>query len=150
MRIWHYYCLEKMRPLRESPEHIAKELYRRLATAVKTCITSNIMGAWLSGGLDSSALAALASPHVDILHTFAAGLCSASDLRHAQAAADFIGSDHHEVIITLDDLLSILPKVIYHPESLNALLVRSSMINYLVGEESEDISCNIFSDSVPK
>ncbi|KYK28831.1 MAG: asparagine synthase [Theionarchaea archaeon DG-70-1] len=140
-----YFCLEKMLPLREPSEHIAKELRKRLATSVKTCITSNVMGTWLSGGLDSSALAALASPHVDTLHTFAAGLCDAPDLEHAQAVADFIGSTHHEVVVTLDDLLSVLSKVIYHLESFDALLVRSSMTNYLAAEAASQYVSAVFS-----
>jgi asparagine synthase (glutamine-hydrolysing) len=140
-----YGCLEKMLPLREPSEHIAKELCKRLAISVETRITSNVMGAWLSGGLDSSALAALASPHVDTLHTFAAGFCDAPDLEHARVVADFIGSHHHEVVITLDDLLSILPKVIYHLESFDALLVRSSMVNYVVGEAASRYVSAVFS-----
>jgi len=140
-----YFCLEKMLPLRRPPEYIAKELHKKLATSVETRINDNVMGAWLSGGLDSSALAALARPHVDTLHTFAAGLPGASDLEHAQEVADFIGSHHHEVVVSLDDLVSVLPKVIYHLESFDALLVRSSMANYLVGEAASQYVSAVFS-----
>src|SRR5690606_17603484 len=86
---------------------------------------------WSSCWLDSSLMAALARPHVDELHTFAAGLEGAPDLHFARQVADYLGTTHHEIVVTLDDLLAALPAVIYHLESFDALLVRSSVTNYL-------------------
>jgi asparagine synthase (glutamine-hydrolysing) len=140
-----YYRLKKQPPLKSHPQDMAHELYRRLATVVKKRITGDVAGTWLSGGLDSSALAALARPHVDDLHTFVAGLPGAPDLDHASEMATFINSDHHEIIVTLDDLLHILPDVIYHLESFDALLVRSSITNYLVAEAASGHVSTVFS-----
>jgi asparagine synthase (glutamine-hydrolysing) len=103
------------------------------------------MGCWLSGGLDSSALTALARPHVPELHTFAAGLASAPDLRFARKIADHLDADHHEVIVTLEELLAALPDVIYHLESFDALLVRSSITNYLAAKRAADYVGSVFS-----
>jgi asparagine synthase (glutamine-hydrolysing) len=124
--------------LTSKPQVIAQELHDRLASSVQACITGSEMGSWLSGGLDSSVMAALARPRVDKLHTFAAGVPGAPDLEHACAVASFVRSDHHEVIVDLDQMLAVLPDVIYHLESFDALLVRSSIMNYLVGRAAAD------------
>lgn len=129
----------------DPPGEIAAELHRRLANAVEKCITDRTMGAWLSGGLDSSAIAALARPHVNILHTFAVGLPGAPDLAHAREVADFIRSDHHEIVVQFNDLLAALPRVIFHLESFDALLVRSSITNYLASRAASEQVDAVFS-----
>ena len=121
-----------------SPASIASELRVRLSTSVKQCLLGDDMASWLSGGLDSSVIAALARPEVRRLHTFAAGLAGAADLEYAQVVARFIQSDHHEIVVDLDDMLAVLPDVIYHLESFDALLVRSSIVNYLAGRVAAD------------
>ncbi|MBM4019489.1 MAG: asparagine synthase [Planctomycetes bacterium] len=128
------YARPQKQPLLDGrPEEIATELRRRLEAAVRKCIGGTEAGAWLSGGLDSSTMAALARPHVNALHTFAAGLAGAPDLEYARAAAEHLGSQHHEAVPTAAELLAVLPEVIRHLESFDALLVRSSVTNYLVG-----------------
>jgi len=104
-----------------------------------------IVGSWLSGGLDSSTMAALARPFVSNLHTFAAGFPDAPDVEHAREVADFIKSDHHEVVVSFKDLLDTLPDVIYHLESFDALLVRSSITNYLVAKRASEYVDAVFS-----
>jgi len=117
-----------------SPEQQAAHLRRCLEEAVKRCIHREEMGSWLSGGLDSSAIASLARPQVRRLHTVVAGLGGAPDLGYARQVADFIQSEHHEVVVSLERMLGVLPKVIWHLESFDALLVRSSIMNYLAAE----------------
>jgi asparagine synthase (glutamine-hydrolysing) len=103
------------------------------------------VGILLSGGLDSSAIAALARPHVELLHTFAVGLPGAPDLEFAREAAAFLKAVHHEVVVHVNQLLAILPTVVYHLESFDALLVRSSLTHYLVGELSAKYVPTVFS-----
>jgi len=50
--------------------------------------------------------------------------------------AKHIGSEHHEMIVTLDDVLRVLPEVIYHLESFDASLVRSAASNYLISRHA--------------
>jgi len=119
-------------PLSGPPAEIADGLRSRLAEAVHRCIRQDTVGAWLSGGLDSSAMAALARPHVRKLYTVSGGVADAPDLAFAREVAGFIGSEHDEVVVTLPEMLAVLPAVIYHLESFDALLVRSSVMNYLV------------------
>ncbi len=141
-----YFTLEEKEPLPHDSSVIAAELKRRLAESVEKRVTmGGKVGSWLSGGLDSSVMAALAAPRVKRLHTFAAGVEGAPDLRYARMVADFIGSDHHEVIPSFEDLLSALPDVIYHLESFDALLVRSSITNYLVARKASEYVDAVFS-----
>jgi len=126
-------------------DEIARGLRMRLESAICQQIDRDEMGSWLSGGLDSSAIAALARPHVRTLHTFAAGLPGAPDLHFAQQMAEHLNTTHHPVIVTLDQSLNVLPEVIYHLESFDALLVRSSITNYLVGEVAADYTQVSFS-----
>ena len=124
--------------LDEQPPHlVAARLRHLLETSVERYASrGKEFGAWLSGGLDSSVLAALARPLTPVLHTFVAGFSGAPDLHYARIVADHIKAGHHEVIVTLEDLLAALPRVIFHLESFDALLVRSSLMNYLVAREA--------------
>lgn len=141
-----YFTLEKKEPLSDDPGIIAAELKRRLTESIEKRIAlGGKVGSWLSGGLDSSAMAALARPRMKKLHTFAAGLEGAPDLKYARMVADFIGSEHHEVIPTFENLLAVLPDVIYHLESFDALLVRSSITNYLVAKKAAEYIDAVFS-----
>ena len=130
--------LEPQPALVAEPQAIARELGSRLADAVQQALDGNEVGCWLSGGLDSSAMAALARRQVNTLHTFAGGLAGAPDLEYARQVARYIGSKHHEITVSFDQMLAILPTVIYHLESFDAPLVRSSIINYLVGRAAAD------------
>jgi asparagine synthase (glutamine-hydrolysing) len=140
-----YYQLTIQNPLNDPPEQIAAELRRRLEASVEKSIGNRNVGAWLSGGLDSSTMAALARRHVDRLHTFAAGLPGAPDLDFARQMADHIRSEHHEVIVKPDEILAVLPEVIYYLESFDALLVRSSVLNYLVARQASHFVPAVFS-----
>jgi asparagine synthase (glutamine-hydrolysing) len=128
-----------------SPDQIASELRLRLEQAVCKRVDDEVMGCWLSGGLDSSAMAALARPHVRELHTFSAGLPNAPDLKFAHKMAEFLHAEHHEVCVTLNEILAALPKVIYHLESFDALLVRSSVTNYLAAQRAAEYVGAVFS-----
>ena len=132
-------------PLVETAEIIAVKLRRRLETSVNKRIGDGRVGAWLSGGLDSSTMAALACKYVSHFHTFAAGLPDAPDLEFARLAADFIQTEHHEIIVQPKDIFAILPDAIYHLESFDALLVRSSVMNFLVAKRASDFVPAVFS-----
>jgi asparagine synthase (glutamine-hydrolysing) len=144
-RIVPHFRLEPRSLLRETPEQIAIELGVRLGDAVQKCVQPDIFGAWLSGGLDSSALVALARPKTRELHTFAGGIPGAPDLQFARTVAAFVGTRHHETLASLQDMLRALPDVIYHLESFDALLVRSSVINFMVARQAAEYVPAVFS-----
>ena len=140
-----HFELKKRNHLISDPGKIAMEMRSLLSAAVKKRIKSDTIGSWLSGGLDSSTIAALARPYVKTLHTFAGGLKDAPDLKFAKEVAAHIRSDHHEVIITPESMINILPDVIYQLESFDALLVRSSIINLSVAYAASEHVTDVFS-----
>ncbi|MEL6965612.1 MAG: asparagine synthase-related protein, partial [Pseudomonadota bacterium] len=85
------------------------------------------LGAFLSGGLDSSIIAALARQKLDELHTFAVGLEGSPDLLAARQVADHLDTTHHEYVITRDEVRRDLPKILFHLESFDRDLVRSAI-----------------------
>ncbi|MEN6410922.1 MAG: asparagine synthase-related protein, partial [Anaerolineaceae bacterium] len=128
-----------------SPAEMARQVHDLLLNAVQVCIHSDTMGSWLSGGLDSSAIASLARPYLKHLHTFSIGLAGSPDLEHARIVARHIQSEHHERVVEPEELLHILPAVIENLESFDALLVRSSVINYLVSQMTVGFVEEVFS-----
>jgi asparagine synthase (glutamine-hydrolysing) len=144
-RLEAYYKLNKLPSLKEPPDVITQKLYDKLKTAVEKYANSGNVGAWLSGGLDSSVLAALACRYSHPFHTFTAGLPGAPDVTYAQIVAESIRSEHHVHIVQTQDLLAVLPEVIYHLESFDAWLVRSSILNYLVARIAAEYVPAVFS-----
>ena len=128
------------------PEEIAAQLSRLLEQAVKSrADTAPQFGCLLSGGLDSSVVAALARPCREKMHTFAAGVVGAPDLHFARYAAEFLKAEHHECSVTLNEMLAVLPDVIYHMETFDALLLRSSILHYLASQRAIDYVPALFS-----
>lgn len=103
-------------------------LRETLERAVKKRLMSDVpLGAFLSGGLDSSIIAAIARSHMNELHTFSVGIEGSSDLAAARIVAKHIGSIHHEYLITVDEIRHHLPEIIYYLESFDQDLVRSAV-----------------------
>ncbi len=140
-----FFALETGKYFNRDPKEMASELREHLEKAISQCIRSEEAGSWLSGGLDSSSICALAARQVRKLKTFTAGMKDAPDMKYAREMAQFLRSEHHEIVVTVDDLIKVLPEVIYHLESFDALLVRSSMTNYLVAKLSSDHIGEVFS-----
>ncbi|MDX1599937.1 MAG: asparagine synthase B [Anaerolineales bacterium] len=109
-------------------EELADTLRKRLDAAVKKRLMSDVpLGAFLSGGLDSSITAALAMRHLGELHTFSVGVPGSPDLQAARRVAEHIGSTHHEYKYTAADVRDALPKILVHLESFDRDLVRSAI-----------------------
>lgn len=113
----------------EDPEPIWRELRLVLEEAVRKWMVADVeVGSFLSGGLDSSVIAALAARFKDApLKTFSVGMEGSPDLAAARAVASHIGSDHSELVFSSEDLIAALPHVIYHLESADIDLVRSAL-----------------------
>jgi asparagine synthase (glutamine-hydrolysing) len=127
----------------------AKHALRDALTAAvrKRVICDRPIGALLSGGLDSSLVAALAAAELKAagkgpLHTFSIGMPGSTDLAFAQKVADHIGSVHHSIVKTREEFLAAIPTVIRAAETYDITTVRASVGNYLVGKyirENTDI-----------
>jgi len=99
-----------------------------LDAAVTKRLRSDVpLGAFLSGGLDSSIIAALARQKLDELHTFAVGLEGSADLLAARRVAEHLDTTHHEHVITRDEVRQDLPEILFHLESFDRDLVRSAI-----------------------
>jgi len=101
-------------------------------------------GVFLSGGLDSSLVAALVAKHnaPNPIHSFSIGMDGSTDLAKARIVANHIGSIHHEVIVTEEDMLSAIPEVVKQIETWDTTTVRASTPMYLLSKyikENTDI-----------
>ncbi len=109
-----------------------------LVAAVRERMMADVpVGVFLSGGLDSSIVAAilarLAEPG-SVVRSFAAGTAGSSDLAAARVVAEHLGLEHHERVYTDDDVVRVLPEVVRSIESYEPSLVRSAVPNYLLSE----------------
>ncbi len=124
-----------------------KEIRESLEAAVKRQMMSDVpYGVLLSGGLDSSIIAAVmmkySKKRVEThdqadawwpqLHSFAIGLEGSPDLKAAKIAADHIGTVHHEVHFTIQEALDALKDVVYHLETYDITTIRASTPMYLM------------------
>ena len=91
--------------------------------------TDTEMGFLLSGGLDSSLVCAIAQKHSQQpIKTFAIGMKhDAIDLKYAKQVADYLGTDHTEVIMTKDEILEHLRPLIHQLETFDITTIRASM-----------------------
>lgn len=105
--------------------------------SVKSRLMSDAkIGCLLSGGLDSSIVASIASHYYhNTLETFCIGIDSnAPDILYAAKVAAHIGSNHHTVIIPESDWLNAIDAVIYNIESYDITTVRASTGQYLISK----------------
>lgn len=116
-------------------ELICKNIHDKLIAGVeKRLVSDSKIGFLLSGGLDSSLVCAIAAKKSSRpIRTFAIGMeTDAIDLKYAKQTADYIGSEHTEVIITKEDVLSALENVIYLLGTYDITTIRASIGMYLV------------------
>ena len=113
---------------------LATELRRRLTEVVQDHMLSDApLGAALSGGLDSSGIVALMSQvHSNKVDTFTVGHGTDDpDLIKARLVAEHCRTNHHEILISAENLLDLLPTVIWHlEEPLGQMEAVQMFINY--------------------
>ena len=96
----------------------------------------------LSGGLDSSLITALVNEehkktnfsNERRLETYSIGLSGSDDLLNARVVANYLNTNHTEILITEKDICDIIPEVIYNIESYDTTTIRASICNYLLGQ----------------
>ncbi|MBQ3934914.1 MAG: asparagine synthetase B, partial [Clostridia bacterium] len=105
-----------------------------IAGVVKRLDADAHVGFLLSGGLDSSLVCAIAARHGGLpVRTFAVGMSEdAIDLKYARQVAEYIGSDHTEIYMTPEDVISSLETVVRLLGTYDITTVRASMGMYLV------------------
>ncbi len=119
----------------DTPEQISAQISSRLIQGVAKRLDSDTpIGFLLSGGLDSSLVCGIAARLSDKpLETWAIGMdIDAIDLKYAREVAGYIHSNHHEVIISKQDVLEALEPVIKALGTYDITTVRASIGMYLV------------------
>lgn len=103
------------RPTKALPADPVGEFTELLDECVRIRMVSDVpFGAFLSGGLDSSAVVALMSRHSTLpVNTFSVGYAEAhySELKYARMVADQFRTNHHELVIAADDVIADLPRL---------------------------------------
>ncbi len=116
-------------------ETVCRNIRDKLTAGIeKRLVADAKVGYLLSGGLDSSLVCAVAAKKSSSpIKTFAIGMREdAIDLKYARQVAEFIGSDHTEVIITKEDVLSSLDFVIKMLATFDITTIRASIGMYLL------------------
>ena len=101
----------------------------------KRTITDRPIGCLLSGGLDSSIIASIMSKSVPNLKTFSIGLKGSPDLHHAQNVAEFLNTNHTNVLVTEKQMLDMIENTIYQIESYDITTIRASTPMYLLSRK---------------
>ncbi len=131
------YCdLTKRQPYHaDDLETTCKNIHDKLIAGVKKRLISDApVGFLLSGGLDSSLVCAIAAKESKKpIRTFAIGMkTDAIDLKYAKQVADYIGSEHTEVIIDKKTVIEALPEVVAALGTYDITTIRASIGMYLV------------------
>ncbi len=116
-------------------ETVCKGIHDKLLKGIEKRLDADApVGFLLSGGLDSSLVCGAANKLLDKpLETFSIGMdIDAIDLKYAREVADFIHSNHHEVIITKDDVVNAIEPVVKALGTFDITTVRASIGMYLL------------------
>jgi asparagine synthase (glutamine-hydrolysing) len=143
---------------------ICDEIFMSLSSSLNSAVikrcntTERPVACLLSGGLDSSLIAALVSNFFrekgQQIETYSIGLADSEDIKYARIVANYIGSNHTEIILSESDMFFSIPEVIEAIESYDTTTVRASVGNYLISlyvkENSQDtvLFCGDVSDEI--
>ena len=116
LRIESYWQLPDAPPRRVDPEEAIDEVEASIEQSVRRRLVADVpVGGFLSGGVDSSLVMALAARHHPCIDTFSIGFEGdpSSELPHARAVAERIGSTHHELVLSPDVVDDLLPELVW-------------------------------------
>ena len=117
VRIERYWDLSFKEKIQLAPDELAEKVYELVKEAVKIRLVSDVpLGAFLSGGMDSSTVVGLMSElSTRPVKTFSIGFeeSSFNEMKYARTVADYFGTDHHEFTVK-PRAIEILPELIWH------------------------------------
>jgi asparagine synthase (glutamine-hydrolysing) len=130
--------------LDQDEETHCQQINKLLEEAVKKRLMSERpVACLLSGGLDSSLVAALAAKHYTLdekIKTFSVGMPGSPDLAAAAEVAEHIGSEHYHVELTQQDFLDVLEETIFMLGSFDVTTIRASVGHMLISRYVRDHS----------
>jgi asparagine synthase (glutamine-hydrolysing) len=102
------------------------------------------VGTFLSGGIDSSVVTALAHKHVPGLQAFTVGMEGSPDLEAARLVAKHVGLDNHHIrTFTTDEMLSLIPEAIWHVESYNPSMVSGAVVTLMAARLAKEVGVKV-------
>jgi asparagine synthase (glutamine-hydrolysing) len=117
VELQRYWRLDYATKLDASPEELCERIRDEIRSAVRRRLVADVpLGAFLSGGIDSSAVvAAMAEQSSEPVRTFTIGFESArfDELAHARRVAELFGTQHEEFVVR-PDAAALLPKIVRH------------------------------------
>ena len=121
VREWRYWRLPEKMDKRATEQTWIDRVREQLEESVRMQMVSDVpIGAFLSGGVDSSAVVGLMARHSDQpIRTYAIGFAGGqaealyNELPYARRVAKLFGTDHHEIVVR-PDVVSLLPKLLWH------------------------------------
>jgi asparagine synthase (glutamine-hydrolysing) len=125
--------------------YMVEKVFRR--AVLKRLLSERPIGCLLSGGLDSSLVAAIVQEEMKkngkCLNTYSIGFKGSPDLEKARVVAEHIGSNHHEVIMNFKDIEKRIPEIIMQLETWDTTTIRASIGMFLLSEyisqKTEDV-----------
>ncbi|MBW2968413.1 asparagine synthase (glutamine-hydrolyzing) [Candidatus Woesearchaeota archaeon] len=124
LSIRKYWDIESKFSVIDRPEQFFMKRFRAL---LDDCVEKRLMsdvplGAYLSGGLDSSLIVAVnAALRDDPVKTFTVGFGHATDeFRHAKVVAEHLGTEHHELMLDYREMTRSLPKIVWYMDEPNS------------------------------
>ncbi len=134
-----------------SLKNISSKLFELINDSVKLRMIADVpVCCFLSGGLDSSIITGLATKYNSKINTFSVGFETSSELKYAKIVSDYFNTIHHQLIITNEDFLNNIDKMIYYmdepigdaaffPTMLISELVSRQFKVVLAGEGADEI-----------
>ena len=137
--ITNSYWNPKIKELNRPFDYFIKKTKALIEDSVRMQLVSDVpLGVFLSGGIDSSLIAAVASKYLDKLKTVTLGFDEENDeYKYARIVAEHCNTDHSEIHITSEHLIKAIPKIIWHyelPFSRPAILAYYFLSNKTKGE----------------
>jgi len=133
-----------------TPDSTMTELHDTLTKAVeKRLMSGRPVGCILSGGLDSTLVTAIVCKLqrergiTDKMRTYTIGLEGGEDLKWARLASEYLGTEHHEFVVSETDFLDAIPTVIKSIESYDVTTVRASTGNWLVAKKIAELKKDV-------
>lgn len=144
---YYYMATHRSVPSPEMVRHL-------LDHAVKKRLMADVeVGTFLSGGLDSSIVTALAKRYKSDVRAFTVGMEGSPDVEAAREVADFLGVRHQVRTFTVDEMIAALPEAIWHVESYNPSMVTGAVVTLMAARLAKDnglkvVLCGEGSDEV--
>mgnify|MGYP002623302793 CR=1 FL=1 len=101
------------------------------------------VGTFLSGGLDSSIVTALAQRHKPDLKSFTVGMEGSPDVEAAILVAEHLGVEHHLRTFTVDEMMEALPEAVWHVESYNPSMVTGAVVTLMGARLAKEIGVKV-------